>query len=85
MLRYSLTLFVTLLLTFSLTAQIQNARIEGNVHDSSGAIVPGAKLLIVNTKTQVKAAVEANATGATFRGLLDPYRYLTVGRQAGKQ
>ena len=64
MLRYSRILFATLLLTFSLTAQIQNARIEGTVHDSSGAIVPGAKLLIVNTKTQVKAAVETNASGA---------------------
>ena len=83
MLRYSRILFATLLLTFSLTAQIQNARIEGTVHDSSGAIVPGAKLLIVNTKTQVKAAVEANASGAFVFAAVQPGIYTLTAESTG--
>ena len=48
----------------SAIAQIQSARLEGTVQDSSGACVPGAKLAIVNTKTQVRIAAESDAVGA---------------------
>jgi len=47
----------------TLIAQIQNARIEGTVQDSSGAVIPGAKLTIVNVRTQAKLDAEANASG----------------------
>ncbi|MCX6608443.1 MAG: TonB-dependent receptor [Acidobacteria bacterium] len=48
---------------FSALAQIQSARMEGTVQDSSGASVPGAKLAIVNTKTQARIAAESDAGG----------------------
>src|SRR5260370_20717534 len=47
----------------SLPAQIQNARIEGNLFDSSGAAIVSAKLILTNTKTQVQAQSETNASG----------------------
>ena len=53
---FSLSIFVS-----TLPAQIQNARIEGIVQDSSGAVIPGAKLYIVNNKTDLKSEAEANA------------------------
>jgi hypothetical protein len=51
------------LLPLSLFAQIQNARIEGTVTDTSHAVIAGAKLTITNTKTQVKAEAQTNASG----------------------
>ena len=54
----------------SAIAQIQSARLEGTVQDSSGASVPGAKLAIVNTKTQVRIVAESDAVGA--------YSFLTL-------
>ena len=60
----SLPLAVTLgLFTLSLSAQIQNARVEGNVVDSSRAVIVGAKLVITNNKTQVKTEAETDAAG----------------------
>ena len=71
-----------LVLAISLSAQIQNARLEGSVLDNSGATIPGAKLLIVNTKTQVKANVESNATGFFTFPTLQPGIY-TLTAEAG--
>ena len=51
------------LVIFPLSAQIQDARVEGNVFDSSHALIAGAKLVLTNVKTQVKADAEANASG----------------------
>ena len=60
------------LLAVSLFAQIQNARIEGTVSDSTGAVIPGAKLAIVNTRTQAKANAETDATGYFLFPALSP-------------
>src|SRR5436309_11258494 len=58
-----------------LLAQIQNARVEGNLTDSSLAAVPGAKLTIVNNRTQVKADAESDQTGFFFFPVLQPGMY----------
>src|SRR4051794_15468757 len=44
-------------------AQIQSARVEGTVIDSSKAAIPGAKLSLTNNATQVKMDAEADASG----------------------
>jgi len=51
------------LLTFPLWSQIQSARVEGTVIDSSKASIPGAKLSLINDKTQVRLDAESDGTG----------------------
>ncbi len=66
-----------------LTAQIQSARIEGTVEDTSGAVVPGAKLIIVNNKTQVKAEAESDAAGFYVFPTLTPGFYTLTAETNG--
>ena len=56
-------------------AQVQNARIEGTVQDTSGAVVPGAKLSIVNIRTEVRLEAEANPSGFYTFPTLQPGFY----------
>src|SRR5215470_10465370 len=71
------------LFTHSLVAQIQNARVEGNVTDSSAAVVPGAKLTISNNKTQVKTDAESDRDGFFFFPVLQPGIYTLVTEAQG--
>ncbi len=66
---------VVSLFVFSLVAQIQDARIEGNVYDSSRALIPGAKLVLTNTKTQVRTDAEANTSGSFSFPIVPPGFY----------
>jgi len=75
-------LFSGLVFVLALSAQIQNARVEGTVLDTSGSSIPGAKLLITNSKTQVKYNAEANASGFYFFPSLQPGMY-TLTAEAG--
>ncbi len=59
----------------SALAQIQSARMEGTVQDSSGASIPGAKLAIVNTRTQVRIAAESDSAGSYSFPTLTPGFY----------
>ena len=54
---------VFLCCTLPLSAQIQSARIEGSIIDSSKAVIPGAKVSIVNSRTQQKQDAESDAQG----------------------
>jgi hypothetical protein len=78
----SLLVAALLAVSFPAFAQIQNARLEGNVVDSSGGAIPGAKLSIINTKTQVKSNVESNAEGFFSFPTLQPGMY-TLSVEAG--
>src|SRR5262249_41516534 len=78
--------FVSLLSCFyvlPLVAQIQNARIEGNVQDASGAVIPGAKLSIVNVRTQAKVDAETDAAGFYFFPALQPGFYALTAEASG--
>ena len=66
-----------------LIAQIQNARIEGTVQDTSGAVVPGTKLSIVNNRTQVRLDTEANPSGFYFFPTLQPGFYTLTAESTG--
>ncbi len=44
-------------------AQTANGRLEGTVQDASGAIVPGAKVTVTNTKTQSTDVFTSNTSG----------------------
>src|SRR5437868_1485417 len=66
-----------------LIAQIQNARIEGTVQDSSGAVIPGAKLLLVNIRTQAKMEAEADSAGFYFFPSVLPSFYTLIAEASG--
>src|SRR6266404_5203843 len=67
----------------SLIAQIQNARVEGTLTDSSLAAVPGAKLAIVNNRTQVKSDAESDQSGFFFFPVLQPGIYTLTAEVQG--
>ncbi len=64
-------------------AQVPTGRIEGVVQDSSGAVIPGAKLVLVNTRTEVRKEVEANADGFFVFGTLQPSNYTLTAEASG--
>ena len=70
-------------LLVSLFGQIQTGRIEGTVQDSSGAVIPGAKLSAVNVKTQVKVDMEADASGYYIFPSLQPGFYTVSAESSG--
>ena len=59
--------------------QTQAARLQGIVHDSSGAIVPNAKVIVVNNQTKDSSDATTNASGLYVIPALRPGTYtLTV-------
>ena len=71
-----LLLFSLFFLTpFRAQAQLTTADVVGTVTDSSGAVVPGAKVTITNLDTQVKAVTQSNQTGNYVFNLLGPGHY----------
>jgi hypothetical protein len=60
-------------------AQTNTGRIEGTVQDSSGAVVPNAKVVATNDQTQAKSETIANGSGNFVIPALQPATYtLTV-------
>ncbi len=47
-----------------LYAQFETASVLGSVRDSSGALVPGAQVTLINNNTQDKRQIKANGNGA---------------------
>jgi hypothetical protein len=78
-----LMLALVLLLLFSAAALSQTATVTGQVTDSSGAVIPGASLTIVNIATGAERAVESNEVGYFTVPLLPPGEYRIDVRQAG--
>src|ERR1017187_6944875 len=71
-----LLLFSLFFLTpFRAQAQLTTADVVGTVTDSSGAVVPGAKVTITNLDTQIKAVTQSNQTGNYVFNLLGPGHY----------
>jgi hypothetical protein len=68
----------------ALQAQITTADVLGTVTDSSGAVVPGATVTLLNLDTQEKRTAVANGAGEFVFNLLKPNRYsLTVSVPKG--
>ncbi|HEY6392569.1 MAG TPA: TonB-dependent receptor [Bryobacteraceae bacterium] len=78
-----LVVFISCFGLLPLIAQVQNARIEGNITDSSGAVIPGVKLLIVNTRTQAKLEAESEVSGFYFFPSLQPGFYSLAAEAKG--
>jgi hypothetical protein len=72
-------IFAAALLAAACFAQTQTARLVGTVHDSTGAVVPNAKVIAVNTGTKVKTEATSNSSGDYVLPALQPGTYsLTV-------
>ena len=74
---------VAWLLTFPLWGQIQSARVEGTVIDSSKAAIPGAKLTLLNDKTQVRVDAESDASGFFVFATVTPGFYTLAAEAQG--
>ncbi len=81
--RLLLVLFVTCACLLPIIAQIQNARIEGSVQDASSAVIPGARLMIVNVRTQVKIDAESDVAGFYFFPSIPPGFYTLTAEANG--
>jgi hypothetical protein len=76
-------LWILLALASGLWAQAPVANLTGLVEDSSGAVIPGAKLEIVDTATGVRDTTETNSTGYYSFQLLPPGTYNLRIEKAG--
>ena len=75
-----LMLFAALLIGFTPALHAQfRASLTGTVTDSSGAVVPGATVTLVDTATNYKQTVTSNSAGIYVFNALPPAPYqLTV-------
>src|SRR5260370_6180113 len=56
-------------------AQLTNGDVIGTVTDTTGAVIPGAKVTLTNTGTKVAATTTTNGTGDYTFNLLNPGQY----------
>jgi hypothetical protein len=64
-------------------AQLTNGDVIGTVTDTSGAVIPGAKVTLTNTGTKVAAATTTNGTGDYTFNLLNPGQYTVTVEAKG--
>jgi hypothetical protein len=76
-------LFALLMLCRTLSAQVAGARLEGIVQDQSGAVVSGAKVSVVNARTQEQAAISTSSEGLFIFPSLQPGLYTLSVEAAG--
>ncbi len=79
--RASLLLLAALIAASGLSAQ--TATLAGRVTDSSGAIIPGATIVVVNTATAAERPTVSNETGYYTVPLLQPGEYRVLVGQPG--
>lgn len=78
-----LLLILTLIGVQSTYAQIANAQINGTVHDSSGAVIPGAKVVLRNVQTGVETGTTSNGNGIYVIQQILPGTYTLEGSKNG--
>ena len=81
--RVFLVLSALLLVCRISPAQVATAHLAGVVQDASGAVVPGAKVSVVNNRTQVRAEPSAGADGLFVFPSLQPGVYTLSAEAAG--
>lgn len=82
---FVLLLVVTLGFSSVLFGQTQQGRIVGRVTDSTGAIVPSAKITITDVATGISRELETNAAGDYVAPNLNPSSYTITAEMAGFQ
>ncbi len=79
------SLLLWVILVFSLGASAQTAQLSGLIKDSSGAVVPGASVLIQNQQTGIKHQAESNQAGSYAFPFLKPGLYEITVEASGFQ
>ncbi len=64
-------------------AQVATSRLDGTIQDGSGAVIPGAKVVAVNEKTQAKAEATSNSEGSFIFPSLQPGLYTVTAEAKG--
>src|SRR6478736_4102842 len=82
--RFTALLIVLTLVAAPLFAQTVS-RIEGRVEDSTGAVVPNAKITAVNVKTQASSEATSTSQGLYVIPAVDPGVYTLTIEAAGFQ
>src|SRR5438128_879249 len=69
---------VAILITFlgtTLVAQTQTATLVGTVTDTTGSVVPGAKVTVVNSETLFRSETTTSSVGGYYVPYLNPGSY----------
>src|SRR5919108_3310356 len=79
-LRYAILAFIVCFLVLALTparvhGQAVNATLVGTISDSTGAVLPAAKVVITETKTGISRSTETNQSGNYVFANLPPGLY----------
>ena len=69
------SVLTALLLVGSVYGQTTSGTISGAVQDSAGAIVPGAKVTVINEETGLRTETATTSSGAFVSPALPPGRY----------
>ena len=83
--RHLYAALVTVLAALSATAQMNTGRIDGVIDDSSGAIIPSARIQAINQTTNVTTNVVSSASGDYLINFLVPGSYRVVAEKDGFQ
>ncbi|MBI4892105.1 MAG: carboxypeptidase regulatory-like domain-containing protein [Acidobacteria bacterium] len=75
--------FAILLISSIAFAQVATSRLDGTVQDGSGAVIPGAKVVALNEKTQARAEATANSEGSFIFPSLQPGIYTVTAEAKG--
>src|SRR5579863_2326887 len=79
----SIVLSLSLLFAVALLSQDTRGKVQGIVHDSSGAIVAGATVTLLNTDTGVRTVQQSNGTGQYLFNAVIPGTYTVEVDLAG--
>ena len=82
-LRILFVLTVALLMATAVFAQDYRGKVQGTVADDSGAIVPGAKVVLHNDKTGVDVSTIANDEGRYIFNFVEPGSYSVIVEKSG--
>ncbi len=78
-------LMLLLLMPRALFAQVDTGRVEGTVKDSTGAILPGAKISLVNDATKVAQTAVSTSSGSYVFEAVKPGTYTIEAESPGFQ
>src|SRR4051812_21559632 len=68
-------LILSILCSISGSSQVSTSRLEGTIQDSSGAVIPRAKIEAVNVKTQAGTSTTSDGEGHFIFASLAPSEY----------
>src|SRR5215468_10296016 len=74
---------IVVVLAVAMVAQTITAALEGEIHDSTGAVVPGARIQILNTDTGVITRLTSGADGRYVAPSLPPGPYSVIVEATG--